>query len=145
MVLNNSHREGQERDVHFFHHCRKADALVGRDLTRHLNAAVVCFVSQLPSNTWPGMPAREAARMACPWYSTVCPLNNILNIQGGRLGDEKGDRHDQRHAPGPDVRLAQFWPRSSSTHRCQLFPKGLHRHVCTLSCLKILLLLQSMP
>jgi hypothetical protein len=34
------------RDIHFFHHGgRKADALVGRALTRHLNAAVVCFVT----------------------------------------------------------------------------------------------------
>jgi hypothetical protein len=67
------------------------------------NATFKCrcrvFLSQLASDTWPGMPGREAY----PWSLVLV----VSSQQSGRI---RRDGHDQRHAPGPDVRLARFWP-----------------------------------
>jgi hypothetical protein len=65
----------------------------------------------------------------------TCPFNQQQNIQRlstsrSRAGCPFGTRL------GSQLFLAAL--------RRQLHPEGLHRHACTLSCLKILLLSQSM-
>jgi hypothetical protein len=49
---------------------------VGRDLTRHLNAAVVCCVNYRRTRGQECLLAREALKQP------ECPPNNILNIPG---------------------------------------------------------------
>ena len=102
---------------------------MGRGFTRQINAAIVCY-RRTRGRT--GMSSQQYAVLNFPVDETIKVFVTINVTLPGR-------------SSVGTVLVFGLAARSTSTRRCQLSPKGLHCHVYALPCLKILLLLQSMP